>query len=94
MQNLAFFYLELVLTRRGSTSWGGAWQGRGAGARSRGADGGTGANDELGRWGVTRALATTNGGAGHCRRRAREWGGRAKEREISKRVRGKGLDLL
>jgi hypothetical protein len=42
MQNLVFFYLELVLTRRGSASRGGARPGRGAGARSRGADGGTG----------------------------------------------------
>jgi hypothetical protein len=48
MQNLVFFYLELVLTRKGSVSRGGARPSRGAGARSRGTDGGTGADGEFG----------------------------------------------
>jgi hypothetical protein len=78
MQNLAFFYLELVLTRRGSTSRGGAWQGREAGARSRSADGRTGANHELGRWGEPSsgdderrrgARSTTSSGMGRARER-------------------------
>jgi hypothetical protein len=84
MQNLVFFYFELVLTCKGSVSRGGARPGRGVGARSRGMDGGTSAYGELGRRGACVAPATTNGGAGHGRRRTREWGGREREREGGK----------
>jgi hypothetical protein len=61
----------------------------GVGARpGRGAAGGsvewpgTGADGELGRRGAGGAPATINGGAGHGRRRAREWGEREREREL------------
>jgi hypothetical protein len=50
--------------------------GRGAGARSWGMDG------ELERRGMGRAPATTNGGAEHGRRRAREWGEREREGKL------------
>jgi hypothetical protein len=43
---------------------------------------GTSADGELGRRGTGGAPATTNGGVGHGRRRAREWGEREREREL------------